>query len=159
MTHPSDHDAIVRLPFATVGLRVGDDAIERIEFLPPGTAELTATNPLAQQAVAALRAYAADPRYRFDLPLHLQGTVFQQRVWATLQTLESGQTISYGELAARLGSGARAVGNACRHNPIPLIIPCHRVVAKHGLGGFAGDRSGGWTEIKQQLLRHEGVCG
>ncbi len=151
----SRHDAIVQLPFATVGIRIGDDAITRIEFLPPDTAERAATDPLAQAAVAALQRYSIDPRSEFDLPLQLDGTDFQRRVWRTLQGLKSGETVSYGELAARLGSGARAVGNACRRNPVPLIVPCHRVIAKNGLGGFAGDRDGGWTAIKRRLLEHE----
>ena len=155
MTRPARHDAIVRLPFATVGIRIDDDAITRIEFLPPDTAERAPTNPLAQETVAALKRYSIDPHSGFDLPLRLDGTDFQRRVWRALQNLKSGETISYGELAARLGSGARAVGNACRSNPVPLIVPCHRVVAKHGLGGFAGDRDGGWTAIKRMLLEHE----
>ncbi len=151
----SRHDAIVQLPFATVGIRIDGDAITRIEFLPPDTAECAATDPLAQEAVAALKRYSIDPRSGFDLPLRLEGTSFQRRVWRALQGLKSGETVSYGELAARLGSGARAVGNACRRNPVPLIVPCHRVVAKSGLGGFAGDRDGGWTAIKRRLLEHE----
>jgi len=159
MNAPGHHDAIVQLPFATVGLRlgVGGDAIEGIEFLPPETAERAAVHPLARQAVTALRRYADEPAFRFQLPIRLHGTPFQRRVWAALQTLQCGETVRYGELAARLGSGARAIGNACRANPLPLIVPCHRVVAKHGLGGFAGDRNGGRIVIKQRLLQHEGV--
>ena len=94
---------------------------------------------------------------RFDLPLALGGTPFQQRVWALLRTIPAGETRTYGEIARALGSAARAVGQACRANPCPIVIPCHRVVAARGLGGFAGDTSGRRLAIKRWLLHHEGI--
>ncbi len=93
-----------------------------------------------------------------DLPLALAGTPFQQRVWALLRTIPAGRTRTYGEVARELGSAARAVGQACRANPCPIVVPCHRVVASQGLGGFAGDTSGRKLAVKRWLLDHEGAA-
>jgi methylated-DNA-[protein]-cysteine S-methyltransferase len=89
--------------------------------------------------------------------LHAAGTAFQQRVWQAMREIPLGETISYGALAKQLNSSARAVGNACRTNPIPIIIPCHRIVAKHGIGGFSGMIQGTRITMKEWLLRHEGI--
>jgi len=94
-------------------------------------------------------------RTRFDLPLDLRGTPFQQRVWAELRAIPFGQTISYVELARRVGdpNAVRAVGAANGRNPIPLVVPCHRVIGANGsLVGF-----GGGLDRKRWLLRHEGA--
>jgi methylated-DNA-[protein]-cysteine S-methyltransferase len=104
------------------------------------------------------QAYFADPAYRFDLALRPQGTPFQQRVWHALQAIPAGRVRNYGELAAQLGSSARAVGNACRRNPVPIVVPCHRVVAKAGIGGFGGAVTGRLIDQKRRLLQHEGVA-
>lgn len=90
-----------------------------------------------------------------DIPLSLQGTHFQKRVWRALRDIPSGTVRTYGEIAAELNTGSRAVGQACRRNNIPLFIPCHRVVASQGLGGFMG----GYREVekKRWLLQHERV--
>ena len=90
----------------------------------------------------------------FTPPLHMPGTPFRERVWAALLEIPYGETISYGEQARRMGcpKGARAVGGANHHNPLPILIPCHRVVAAHGLGGY-----GEGIERKKYLLRLEGA--
>ena len=91
----------------------------------------------------------------FDVPLDLRGTAFQRQVWQALCEIPHGETRSYGEIAARIGSegGSRAVGLANHENPVPLIVPCHRVINADGtLGGF-----GGGVELKRWLLRHEGA--
>jgi methylated-DNA-[protein]-cysteine S-methyltransferase len=85
------------------------------------------------------------------------GTPFQRRVWQRLSAIPAGETLTYGALARELGTSARAVGGACRTNPIPLVIPCHRVVATNGLGGYSGERGGDWLAKKRWLLAHEGV--
>ncbi|NBC48858.1 MAG: methylated-DNA--[protein]-cysteine S-methyltransferase [Gammaproteobacteria bacterium] len=107
----------------------------------------------------ALDAYFADPARPIDCPIEPAGTAFQRRVWARIALIPPGQTATYGALASELGSSARAVGNACRANPVPLRVPCHRVVAASGLGGFAGDRDGRLLTIKRWLLAHEGALG
>lgn len=86
-----------------------------------------------------------------------QGTVFQKSVWNELSKIPMGETRTYGEIANKLNSSARAVGNACRKNPIQIIIPCHRVISATGLGGYAGETQGEQLDIKRWLLIHEGV--
>uniref|UniRef100_A0A450VGG9 Methylated-DNA-[protein]-cysteine S-methyltransferase n=1 Tax=Candidatus Kentrum eta TaxID=2126337 RepID=A0A450VGG9_9GAMM len=111
--------------------------------------------PEFENAVHQLTDYFHDPGWGFDLPIAPGGTPFQQRVWQALRSIPPGKTVSYSMLAVQLGTGARAVGNACRKNPIPIIIPCHRVVGIRDSGGFMGARVGKPLAIKQWLLRHE----
>ncbi len=86
---------------------------------------------------------------------NLKGTAFQKRVWQALCNIPPGTTKTYGELAKELHTSPRAIGNACRKNPLPIIIPCHRVVAKNSLGGYAGARTGELIEFKKWLLENE----
>lgn len=85
----------------------------------------------------------------------LEATDFQKRVLTTLQNIPYGETRTYGELASALQTSPRAIGNACRRNPLPLLIPCHRVVSQSGLGGFSGQTNGTMIEVKQYLLTRE----
>lgn len=113
-------------------------------------------SPVLDRAAAQLAAYFADPRAGFDLPLRPAGSAFQRAVWAAMQAIPVGETRSYGQIAAELGAPAQAVGQACGANPIPILIPCHRVLAATGLGGYSG---AGGIETKIALLRHEGAAG
>jgi len=109
--------------------------------------------PLAA-AINALERYFSGDFSSLDHPVHLKGTPFQLGVWARLREIPTGQVATYGEIAARLGrpETARAVGQACRSNPVALFVPCHRIIAAGGkLGGFASG-----THVKKALLRHEG---
>lgn len=111
--------------------------------------------PYSQYPVGErLKAYFEGERVVFDTPLHLTGTDFLKRVWTEMTRIPYGEVLSYGEVARRVGCRAyRAVGQACHRNPLPLIVPCHRVIASGGrLGGF-----GGGEDIKRLLLRFEGV--
>jgi len=115
-----------------------------------------------QEVIRQLKAYVDDPNYQFTLPLSYKGaTVFQIKVWSALFKIPMGTTLTYSELALIVNSGARAVANACRQNRFPIIIPCHRVVSKNGLGGYDGDnrpnQPGTKLAIKCALLKHEGV--
>ncbi|WP_144184536.1 methylated-DNA--[protein]-cysteine S-methyltransferase [Elioraea rosea] len=114
-----------------------------------GVAEAT---PLLARARRQLDAYFDDPRSAFDLPLAPAGTAFQRKVWDEMLAIPPGRTRRYGEIAAALGSSARAVGGACGANPIPIIIPCHRVVGSGALGGYSG---GEGADTKRYLLAHE----
>lgn len=96
--------------------------------------------------------YFAGVRQAFDLPLNPQGTPFRQKVWRTMLDIPYGETRSYGDVARLLASGPRAVGNACGANPLPVIVPCHRILAANGLGGYSGR---GGLDVKQFLLRLE----
>ena len=104
-----------------------------------------------------LRRYFDDPRRPFDLKLALCGTPYQHRVWKFLTRIPTGSVLTYGEVAQHLDSGARAVGGACRNNPVPIVIPCHRVVAAGAIGGYCGNMKGRMLRTKCWLLRHEGV--
>ena len=153
----NNYTAIVKLPFGVIGIREENDVLKGIEFLPDSTKEKEAVTELAANIVSQLQAYVSDPHaFNFDLPVKKQGTAFQQKVWRALEKIPVGKVMTYGELAKQLNTGARAVGNACRHNPVPLLVPCHRIVSGKGLGGFAGDRHAGWTRIKRWLLMNEG---
>lgn len=139
----------------SVGIRCDADEITGIDYLEP-RAELAPTTPLAKEAVRQLSAWLADPAFEFGLPLAPAGTHFQRRVWAQIAAIPAGQTRSYGEVAAAIGSGPRAVGNACGANPYPIVVPCHRVVAANqALGGFGRQGAGFLLEVKRWLLRHE----
>ncbi|MDP2793563.1 MAG: methylated-DNA--[protein]-cysteine S-methyltransferase [Sulfurisoma sp.] len=146
--------AIVPAPRFALGIRCRDDAITAIEFIEPHR-EVPARTPLAREAARQLRAWLADPGTAFDLPLQPSGTTFQRRVWQQIAAIPRGATRTYGELAAALHSAPRPVGGACGANPYPLVIPCHRVVAAGGLGGFARERGGFLLEVKRWLLDHE----
>ena len=111
---------------------------------------------LLDEAVAQLAAYAAAEREDFDLPLHVTGSAFQRDVCAAMSAIPFGYTRTYGEIASDLGVPAQAVGQACGGNPIPVIIPCHRVMGAKGLTGFSGR---GGVETKIALLRHERAAG
>lgn len=144
-------------PIGAVGLRVFAGRLTDIELLydTPEPQARPVTDPLALRAAAQLSCYFADPRARFSLPLAQRGTPFQRRVWQALQAIPVGETLTYGELARQLKSSARAVGGACRANPLPIVVPCHRVVARADIGGFAGNLAGPEVEAKRWLLAHE----
>jgi methylated-DNA-[protein]-cysteine S-methyltransferase len=130
--------AVLSAPTFSIGIECNADEITGIDYLEP-RAELAPRTPLAKEAVRQLRAWLADPAFEFGLPLAPAGTHYQRRVWKQISAIPVGQTRSYGEVAAAIGSGSRAVGNACGRNPYPIVVPCHRVVAaNHGLGGFGG---------------------
>ncbi|AOU98565.1 hypothetical protein BI364_11905 [Acidihalobacter yilgarnensis] len=105
-----------------------------------------------------MHVYLRAPAHRFGLPLPETGSAFQRRVWHALRDIPAGEVRTYGALAHELGSGPRAVAQACRANPWTLIVPCHRVVAANGWGGYAGAVDGRLLEIKRGLLAHEGVA-
>ncbi|MDE1951667.1 MAG: methylated-DNA--[protein]-cysteine S-methyltransferase [Betaproteobacteria bacterium] len=155
--HPPRWDAVLELPFGKLGLRCSETEVLALEYLPAATPPRTAPTLLAREVQAQLQAYCRDPGHRFDLPLSLAGTAFQRRVWALLSEIPCGTTRTYGEAARQLGSAARAVGQACGANPYAPVIPCHRIVATAGLGGFAHstDAAGELLRIKRWLLLHE----
>jgi methylated-DNA-[protein]-cysteine S-methyltransferase len=110
--------------------------------------------PVLKETATQLEEYFAGERTEFDLPMELDGTDFQREVWTELTRIPYGETISYGELARRVGrpNGPRAVGQANGRNPVPIIVPCHRVLASDGIGGY-----GGGLKVKRALLALEGV--
>jgi methylated-DNA-[protein]-cysteine S-methyltransferase len=152
-----NYHARLAMPFGVLGVVVEGECLTEIDFLPADTPPLHAQTPLAQEVCSQLKAYAAEPNFHFTLPLQPHGTSYQQRVWQALLNIPTGQVESYGALAKQLGSAPRAIGQACGANPIPVIIPCHRVLAKAGLGGFMNHAAGSPLQIKRWLLEHEHV--
>ena len=142
----------IETPIGALTLTASADAVTAVRFGAQGARDASA---LLDAAEAQLREYFAGTRRTFDLPLAPRGTAFQQRVWAALRAIPYGETCTYGELAAAIGSpsASRAVGMANHHNPIPIVIPCHRVIGANGtLTGYAGG-----LEIKRKLLALEGI--
>lgn len=148
---------LIHTPFTQLKVNCLDDAVFSVDFVEDEYASVMAVSGILQEVKDQILQYCHSADFQFDLALSPQGTDFQQRVWQCLIAIPAGQVRTYGDIAAELGSSPRAVGNACRANPVPLIIPCHRVVSRAGIGGFAGDVSGGKVKLKQQLLHHEGV--
>lgn len=138
-------------PIGPLFIREEDGAICAIDFIqgdlcPPAT-------PLLAEAARQLTAYFAGELTAFDLPIHLEGTAFRMQCWQALQAIPYGETISYGEQARRIGNpkAVRAVGGANHHNPISIVVPCHRVIGADGtLTGY-----GGGVDKKAWLLMHE----
>lgn len=161
--------AIISAPFGYMGIRTEpfDDrqvqgvCLSELVYLPPRFCEKSAENMVAENAAAQISRYFNDPDFVFDLPLKTVGTQFQQRVWNVIAAIPRGQVKTYGEVAKILRSAPRAVGQACGANHFPLIIPCHRVTAAGGLGGFAhhDEESGFHLGVKRYLLGLEDVQG
>jgi methylated-DNA-[protein]-cysteine S-methyltransferase len=128
-----------------------DGALVSVRWSPERAAN---GSPLLAEAARQLDAYFAGSLTDFDLPLRPAGSAFEQSVWMQMQKIPYGRTRCYGDLADAIASAPRAVGGACGKNPIPIVIPCHRVLAKTGLGGYSG--SGG-LKTKQALLALEGA--
>lgn len=152
------YELAVASPIGWIGIRTDGPALAALDILADRPATVRGGGPVARRASEALaRYFAGDPGALAGLPVAAAGTPFQRRVWDRLRVVPAGGVVSYGALARELRTSARAVGGACRANPIPLAIPCHRVVAAHGLGGYSGERGGDWLEKKRWLLAHEGV--
>ena len=150
-------NAVMPTPFGWLGIASEGDFITRVSFLGAAGAVHEADTPVAREAVSQIASYLKDARHVFDLPCQLQGSAFERKVWSRIAAIPCGATLSYAALAADIASAARPVGGACGRNPVPLIIPCHRVVAARGLGGFNGAADDRPTSlpIKRWLLAHE----
>lgn len=151
----TDYDAVIPAPFGRLGLRFIDGRLREIDFLSPHTPLAQPRTATARAVARALNDYFKNPERSLRVPLALIGTEFQRRVWRALVRIPPGEVRQYGELAAALRSSPRAVGNACRANPIPIVVPCHRVVARAGVGGFMGQAAGKPVRLKEWLLAHE----
>jgi len=148
-------EAVIEFPKMKVAVATREDHVAGIRYLPLAAASKDPENALAERAVRQLERYREDPDAKFDLPLLIEGTEFQRRLWDALCEIPRGRTLTYGELARKLGGEARAVGQACGDNKLPIVIPCHRVVAADGIGGFAHSTGGYLLEAKRWLLMHE----
>lgn len=151
------YDALINTPFGAIVIssHAGQFAIELLVESPSknniesGKADVAA---VYQQ----LNNYLNHALPAFDVAVLPHGTEYQQHVWQAISQIPFGETRTYGQLARQIGSGPRAVANACGANMLPLVIPCHRVVAQNGLGGFMQSKPDG-LRVKKWLLQHEGV--
>ncbi|QIE56473.1 methylated-DNA--[protein]-cysteine S-methyltransferase [Pikeienuella piscinae] len=146
MPHHSTETALGRFT-----IEAADGAITGLRWGGPVE---TAKDPLLIEAAAQLGAYADGRLRAFDLPLAPAGGPLQQAVMAAMRRIPFGETLTYGKIAAQVGAPAQAIGQCCGANPIPVIIPCHRVTGTGKLGGFSAP---GGVETKVALLRHEGA--
>ena len=152
-------DAVIKTPFpgnkTHLAIRVKHDDLLELSFVTAAMSIKSPVSTAAKKVVEQLNAYFMDPDYLFSLPLSPEGTPFQKHVWKMLCRCPKGKVWSYGDLAKKVNSGPRAVANACRRNPIPIIVPCHRIVSTTGIGGYSGKTTGNNVKIKQWLLQHE----
>ena len=155
----AEYDVLYDSPTGQLGICLDKDSIIRIDWLEetvPGTSKSSPSNShLKKKIILALDNYFKSGLIGEEISLCPQGTAFQEKVWQALKTIPYGSVKTYGDVAKELHTSSRAVGQACRRNNIPLFIPCHRVVAAKGLGGFMGGYR--HVERKRWLLKHEGV--
>ena len=151
----STHSASFDSPLGRMTITAREGAIIRLKW-GVSAPERKARTPELDEAVRQLNAYFSGQLSQFDLPLYVQRSEFQRAVCDAMLDIPMGDTRTYGELARTTGASAQAVGNACGANPIPVIIPCHRVLGAGSLGGFSG---AGGVESKVWLLRHEKAAG
>jgi methylated-DNA-[protein]-cysteine S-methyltransferase len=141
----------VASPIGPLSIEESDGALVAVHWRK---ARHQSPTPLLEDAARQLTAYFARERRGFDLPLKPEGSAFEQQVWAAMQRIPYGETRSYGEIASETGGMPQEVGSACGSNPLPILIPCHRVLAGGGkLGGYSGK---GGLETKTRLLVLEG---
>lgn len=144
----------VESPVGRLAVRTHIDGIAVLDWVNEDVHAPVST-PVQKEAAKQLAAYFAGELNDFDLPLAPEGTEHQKRVWAEMSRIPYGGLATYGDIARAIGSAARAVGTACGKNPIPIIVPCHRVVSTGGgIGGYSGR---GGIETKRKLLNLEGV--
>ena len=146
----------VESPVGRLALEADGDTLTGVSWTSAtGHAKDEKATPVLREARRQLDQYFKGKLRRFDLPLAARGTPFQHSVWKMMSAIPFGETATYGGMARALGSGPRAVGMACGRNPLPIIVPCHRVLASGGKeGGFSGGQG---LPTKRELLALEGV--
>ena len=158
-----EYAAVIDIPACTIPRRLGvsmhGDVVTCIDFLAETEELKSPENSGAKKVVSELMSYFKNPSFRFTIQAQPAGSDFRKNVWKALKNIPTGDTRSYGDIADMLDSSARAVGGACRDNPVPIIIPCHRVIARNGFGGYSGKTDGWELEFKRWLLNHENQNG
>ncbi|MFW2439025.1 MAG: methylated-DNA--[protein]-cysteine S-methyltransferase [Arenicellales bacterium] len=159
MYEGQEYDEVINSPVGFLGIRFDRQELSALNFLGkklPNEIFITKKNKnLSRKLKVILDGYFSNPHDVSQPETVLAGTEFQKKVWQILSSIKPGNTRTYGDIARQLGSSPRAVGNACRRNPVPIFIPCHRVVSASGRGGFMGHTSGEPLAIKGWLLAHE----
>lgn len=150
-----DYTAIIDSPCGMLGILDNGEVLQAINFLYNTQPLRRPSSLLAEEVINQLESFFSDSTFEFNLPLTKAITPFQSKARQALLSIPVGKTMSYGNVAKTIASSARAIAGACRRNPVPIIVPCHRVVAVDGLGGFAGALDGKPLENKKWLLKHE----
>jgi methylated-DNA-[protein]-cysteine S-methyltransferase len=148
-------DVIVEFPKMKVAVKTRGERVVEIRYLPPAASLLSPKNALAARAAEQLERYRENPDATFDLPFVVEGNALQRAVWSAMRAIPRGRTRTYGEVARELKADPRDIGQACGDNRLPIVIPCHRVVAAEGIGGFGHSTGGYLLEAKRWLLMHE----
>ena len=152
-------DVVLVTPIGTLGVARHEDYVDRVTFLDPtGLVPLPnyRQNFVKQIEEWFLGYFSSEiPDYPLPLALNNKGTPYQRKVWRELLQIPFGETVTYGDMAKDLKTSAQAIGMACKFNPLPILIPCHRVVARNGLGGYFGEIDGEKIDVKAWLLEHE----
>jgi methylated-DNA-[protein]-cysteine S-methyltransferase len=151
------YSAIIDSPIGKLGIKISANKLCNIDFLLKQSTKNFIENKHAEIVVDQLQKYFKNSQHQFNLAMEINVTAFQQKVLHAMQKIPLGKTQTYGSVAKKLTTSPRAVGNACRSNPIPVIIPCHRIIGSAGIGGFAGATDGDFLAIKKWLLHHENV--
>ncbi|MBE9515374.1 MAG: methylated-DNA--[protein]-cysteine S-methyltransferase [Proteobacteria bacterium] len=149
------HTFLVDSPVGRLGVTTHEGRLQSIDFLTASAALAPPVEPFDKEVAKQLQAYFQNPDFTFSLPLCDAASDFQQRLRKQLLKVKPGKPETYGSMAQYLNSAPRAVGAALRANPVPLVVPCHRVIAATDIGGFSGKRSGRLPAIKQWLLNYE----
>ena len=144
-------------PIGKLGLNLSARGVEKIAYLTDNTPLKMPRSGLGLEVLQQMTDYFELRRKEFNLPLDIKGTPYQQKVWKVVSSIPYGKSKAYSEIARKINSGPRAVGNACRHNPVPIIIPCHRVTKKNAVGGYCGSIKSAAVQQKDWLLQHEQV--
>ena len=147
----------MKLPFAVIGLAFDDDVLISVDYLESDSTPITSTNKTIKHVCNQINDYCCGTLKgsQFDVSIRISGTAFQIKVWSQLQKIAYGQVRTYGEIAKNLKTSPRAVGNACRANPVALLVPCHRVISASGMGGYLGETDDSMVAIKRWLLDRE----
>lgn len=148
-------DAVIEFPKFKLGVRTRGEHVVEIRYLPATALTVKAKNAVAEEAARQLERYRDNPDATFDFPVKIEGTPLERGVWDAMCAIPRGATRTYGEIAKELGADARDIGQACGENRLPIVIPCHRVVAAGGIGGFGHATGGYLLEAKRWLLNHE----
>lgn len=158
----AEYDFLYDSPTGQLGVCIDAESITKIIWLEEDVLEASklslsksSNKKLKRKIISVLDNYFESGLIEPEISLRPQGTLFQKKVWQALKRIPLGAVKTYGDVAKELHSSSRAVGQACRRNNIPLFIPCHRVVAAKGLGGFMGGYR--HVERKRWLLQHEGI--
>jgi len=152
---PNSSHHIFVSPLGKIKIEIAGSFLVRLSFVDARIKSINSFHPLANKVKQQLTRYFKGEKHSFAFPMKLSGTPFQQQVWMELIKIPLGEIVTYGDLAKKLKTSARAVGNACRKNPLPIIIPCHRVVAKNSIGGYSGKTSGKNIKTKKMLLAQD----